>query len=69
METLTFDHPLTLGQKARLLRIAAGLRQYELAILADVPPSAVSTFERDCKLYPLARRRILAALGLEEASE
>lgn len=69
METLTFSHPLTLGQKARLLRIAAGLRQYELALLADVPPSCVSALERDCRLYASARNRILGALGLEVAGE
>ena len=69
METLTFNHPLTLGQNARLLRVAAGLRQYELALLANVSPSWVSALERDFRLYATARTRILRALGLEVPDE
>ena len=68
MEILTIPGDLTIGRKARVLRVALGWRQYKLAVRADVPPSVVSAFENDSAVYPAARRRILAVLGLDDES-
>ena len=64
----TIPFQLTLGQKARLLRIARGMRQFELAALADTSPSMVSALERDRKVYASARIRLIQVLGLEGES-
>jgi transcriptional regulator with XRE-family HTH domain len=63
-EVLLFEHPLTLGQKVRILRISRRWTQNDLAHEADVPQYQVSALERDLKVYPKAKRRILAILGL-----
>ena len=65
MEVMVFQNPLTLGQKARMVRLSLRLRQSDVAARAGVPPQCVSQVERDAKVYPAARRRILQELGLE----
>jgi len=56
---------LSLGQRVRLARVAVGLRQLDVASMADVPLSSVSDveLERSVKTWKLAR--IVAALGLD----
>ncbi len=42
----------------RSLRLAAGLRLLDLAILAEVQPRACARFERGAKMKPVTRRRV-----------
>jgi transcriptional regulator with XRE-family HTH domain len=69
IEILTVPQPLTRGQKARLIRIARGLRQFDLAYRADVTPSIVSAFERDVTVYPAARARLMEVYGLGDRND
>jgi DNA-binding XRE family transcriptional regulator len=46
IEILTVPRPLKPGLKARLLRIANGMRQTDVADRAEVAPSVVSAYER-----------------------
>ena len=69
MDVLLFKRPLSEGQRVRLHRIAAGYRQVDLAEIAGVPQHAVSSVELDHPVYPAARARILAVLGLDDAPE
>ena len=62
---LVIDHPLTLGEKVRLLRIAHRWRQSDLAFHAEVTPRAVSNLERDAEYHPEVIARIAEALGVE----
>ncbi len=62
---LTIAHPLTLGQKVRLLRVARDWRQFDLCYHSAVTPYALSLIERDLD-YPVeALRRIADTLGVE----
>jgi len=63
-EVFVFDHPLSLGQKVRIARIARRWTQDDLAEEACVAQHQVSALERDLPVYPAARRRILECLGL-----
>ena len=54
-----------LGLLVRLERIARCLRQAELAELSGVRSQDVSNLERGVYVHPLARRRILAVLGIQ----
>jgi len=54
------------GLLVRLERVSRRMRQDDLAALAGVLPQQVSALERGAYLHPAARRRILAAVGLEE---
>ena len=56
---------LTLGEKARVFRVARNFRQQQLADLAGVSQTQVSSLERG-EYVPLSiKRKILRALGLE----
>lgn len=58
-----------LGHLTRLARIARHLRQSDVATLARVRPEAVSALERGGYVHPVARDRILAALGIGRDAE
>ena len=60
---------VSLGQKARMARVALDLRQVDVADLADVAQAHVSALERNVYVIPSIRRRILAALGLTDDEE
>lgn len=55
---------VTLGQRVRVARILRRWRQVDLAAVAGVQQSAVSSLERDAPVFPAARRRVLLALDL-----
>ena len=56
---------LTLGEKARVVRVIRKFRQQELADRAGVSQAQVSSLERG-EYVPLSiKRKILRALGLE----
>ena len=59
---------LTLGKRARIMRLIRGLRQTDLAHIAHVSPLDVSYFERDWRISPRKRERILKALDIEATS-
>ena len=63
-EAIHFTSKLTLGTKARIIRIAQKWRQTDLATIASVSQANVSAFERDLPLCPSEEKRILEALGL-----
>ena len=63
-EAIHFTSKLTLGTKARIVRIARKWRQTDLATIASVSQANVSAFERDLPLCPSEEKRILEALGL-----
>ncbi|MBA7662384.1 hypothetical protein ES703_70413 [subsurface metagenome] len=63
-EVFLFDRLLTLGQKVRISRIARRWTQDDLAYEAGISQGIVSSLERDLKVHPAARKRILTALGL-----
>lgn len=52
------------GEKARLTRLAKGLRQIDLASLAKVNVCDITALEKDRYLPRTRKRRILAFLGL-----
>ena len=62
---------VTEGQKAKLTRLAKGLRQIDLASLARVNPIDITRLEKDRYVLPVRRKRILATLGIlaEETSD
>lgn len=62
---LVFDHPLSLGEKVRLLRIARGWRQCDLAHHAAITPAAVSAVERDLQYNSTVLKRIASVFGVE----
>jgi len=62
---LLFDHPLSIGQKVRLLRIACGWRQCDLAHHAAITPAAVSALGRDVEHNSRVVERVLAVFGVE----
>ena len=63
-EVFLFDRSLTLGQKVRISRVARRWTQDDLAFEAGVTQGAVSALERDIKVFPLAKKRILKILNL-----
>lgn len=65
-EVFLFDEQLTLGQKVRISRIAKRWTQEDLAYEAQVPQGCVSALERDLKVYPAAKQRILQILGIAD---
>lgn len=52
------------GKKARLTRLAKGLRQIDLASLAKVNVCDITALEKNRYLLRTRKRRILAVLGL-----
>ena len=56
------------GLQVRIERVKRRLKQSELATLAGVSQADVSQLELDKKLVPARRKRLLAALGIEETS-
>ena len=57
------------GEKARLTRLAKGLRQVEIASLAKVNVCDVTALEKDRYLQKTRKRRILAVLELLDEGE
>jgi len=57
------------GQKVRLTRLSRGLRQIDVASMANVNTIDVTRLEKDCYLLPTRRKRILAGLGLDDDDE
>lgn len=57
------------GTKAKLMRIARGLRQIDVATAARVDTIDITRLEKDRYVLPTRRKRILTVLGLldEEA--
>jgi len=55
-----------LGLLVRLERITRRLHQAELAVLGGVRSQDVSNLERGVYVHPLARRRILAVLDIQD---
>ena len=52
------------GMKAKLTRIAKGLRQIDVAAAARVDTIDITRLEKDRYVLPTRRKRILAVLGL-----
>ena len=52
------------GPKVRLTRLSRGLRQIDVASIANVNTIDVTRLEKDRYLLPTRRKRILAVLGL-----
>ena len=65
VEVLFFSESLSLGQKVRITRVAKRWTQSDLAYEADVPQGCVSALERDLRIYPAGKKRILKVLGLD----
>ncbi len=63
-ELIVFETPLTLGQKARILRFSKLLTQAKLAEIAGVTQQDVSLLERNRSLDRVVKERILESLGL-----
>ncbi len=63
---LTFDRELTLGERARLIRLSKGWRQIDVAAVVRCSPSDVSHLERDYFVSSGVKGRILTALGVED---
>ena len=57
---------ITLGQKAKFVRLSKGLRQIDLASLSKVNPLDITQLEHDRYVLPTRRKRILGVLGLLE---
>lgn len=57
------------GQKVRLTRLSRGLRQIDVASMANVNTIDVTRLEKDRYLLPTRRKRILAVLGLDDDDE
>lgn len=64
MEVLLFSEPLTLGQKVRIARVARRWTQDSLAYEAEVTQANVSALERDIRVYPAAKQRVLNVLEI-----
>ncbi len=52
------------GMKAKLTRVAKGLRQIDVAVAARVDTIDITRLEKDRYVLPTRRKRILAVLGL-----
>lgn len=57
---------LSEGQKAKLTRLAKGLRQIDLASQANVQPIEITRLEKDRYVLPTHKRRILGVLEMLE---
>jgi len=57
------------GQKVRLTRLSRGLRQIDVASMANVNTIDVTRLEKDRYLLPTRRKRILTVLGLDDDDE
>jgi len=58
------------GTKAKLMRVAKGLRQIDVAAAARVETIDITRLEKDRYVLPTRRKRILAVLGLlDDGSE
>lgn len=57
------------GQKVRLTRLSRGLRQIDVASMANVNAIDVTWLEKDRYLLPTRRKRILAVLDLDDDDE
>ena len=55
-----------LATQVRIIRTAKGLRQKDVAEIANVTQAEVSALERGHYVPPSIRRRILQALGVNE---
>ena len=60
---------ITLGQKAKFVRLSKGLRQIDLASLAKVNQLDITQLEHDRYVLPTRRKRILAVLGMGNESD
>lgn len=60
---------LSEGQKVSLTRLSRGLRQIDVASMANVNTIDVTRLEKDRYLLPTRRKRILAVLGLDDDDE
>ena len=60
---------ITLGQKAKFVRLSKELRQIDLASLAKVNPLDITQLEHDRYVLPTRRKRILAVLGVDNDNE
>ena len=63
-EVVLFNEPLTLGQRVRIARIARRWTQDDLAYESDVTQANVSALERDLRVHPTAKQRILRVLEI-----
>ena len=57
------------GMKAKLTRIAKGLRQIDVAAAARVDTIDITRLEKGRYVLPTRRMRILAILGMDNDSE
>ncbi len=57
------------GMKAKLTRIAKGLRQIDLAAAARVDTIDITRLEKGRYVLPTRRKRILAVLGMDNESD
>lgn len=57
------------GIKAKLTRIAKGLRQIDVAAAARVDTIDITRLEKDRYVLPTRRKRILTILGLDNGHE
>lgn len=55
------------GMKAKLTRIARGLRQIDVAAAAHVDCIDITRLEKDRYVLPTRRKRILSVLGMDDA--
>lgn len=62
---ITSESPVTLGRRIRLLRVARGWRQCDLAYAAQTPERIVSEAERDIPVSKPALGRICGVLGID----
>ena len=66
-EVFLFNEPLTLGQKVRIARIVRRWTQDDLAYVSNVTQANVSALERDLRIHPAAKQRILKVLEIQSA--
>jgi transcriptional regulator with XRE-family HTH domain len=60
---------LSEGQRARLTRMAQGLRQIDVASKANVQSIDITRLEHDRYVLPTRRKRILAVLSMDNESD
>ena len=60
---------VSVGMKAKLMRISKGLRQIDVASSAHVDVIDVTRLEKERYVLPTKRMRILKALGLGDEDE
>ena len=63
---ILFLDGISLGQRVRIARLLKRWRQVDLAQIAAVTQTNVSSLERGASVFPAARLRILNALDLED---